>query len=333
MVNKMKRIIIALILAALTLITAIPVSAAPVVGTGELIISLSSGSVEAGGTFTADIYLRSQLPITGFQFCITCDERLSVIDRITGPPGGESLPHGAKEVNLSSVVTDYCHDGGVTGIKLTANETMIAAVARVEYIKSGIGTAGSALHIMSITYTSTMAFDSILNLLNMSSSSFAVTSGGGMLTLSKTTIVSGSTEFILRQNSPIFDENGIFCCVPPNTTTEGFADQLANINPILSAVDANGSPLGANDLLGTGSTIRLLDSDSSTLDERVVIVAGDLDGDGIVTLLEIATVRLYISGSTGVLTGNALLAADVNHDSIINTRDVLIMRRIAANLG
>ncbi len=60
-----------------------------------------------------------------------------------------------------------------------------------------------------------------------------------------------------------------------------------------------------------------------------VVIPGDVDGDGAVTLKDVLMLRQAIAG-TADLTEDQLAAADVNGDGAVNLKDVLALRRIVA---
>jgi hypothetical protein len=59
-----------------------------------------------------------------------------------------------------------------------------------------------------------------------------------------------------------------------------------------------------------------------------VVIPGDIDGDGSVTMLDVLLAARAAVGMT-TLTGSAFQAADVNHDGTITMLDVLLIARIA----
>lgn len=103
------------------------------------------------------------------------------------------------------------------------------------------------------------------------------------------------------------------------------------LSDYLTAQD--GSVFAEEGAIGTGTVLRLLDVNGETVAEYIVVIAGDLNGDGMVnstdvTFLRSVSARLYtLEPGTA-----AILAADVNGDGMLNASDVTTLRMMAAKL-
>ena len=72
-----------------------------------------------------------------------------------------------------------------------------------------------------------------------------------------------------------------------------------------------------NEMVRTGMIIRLVDSDGNTIDEITLVVMGDVDGSGAISVAGRGLISNHING-VGLLEGAYLLAADVTGAGIAN---------------
>ncbi|OQA48629.1 MAG: hypothetical protein BWY46_01303 [Firmicutes bacterium ADurb.Bin300] len=80
------------------------------------------------------------------------------------------------------------------------------------------------------------------------------------------------------------DEDGLLLGVTAKTTLKEFLNNIRNTD-LITVTSMNGVLLEENDLVGTGSIIRLFAEDGETvLAEFTVVVKGDVDGDGKVSV-------------------------------------------------
>ena len=63
---------------------------------------------------------------------------------------------------------------------------------------------------------------------------------------------------------------------------------------------------------------------------KFVVLFGDVDGDGEIKISDSIAILKHISGQK-TLTGAALLAADVNHDGVIDEADNELVQKVVAN--
>ncbi len=61
------------------------------------------------------------------------------------------------------------------------------------------------------------------------------------------------------------------------------------------------------------------------------IVKGDINGDGKITIEDIASVKLHLLGIGANLTGDSFTAADITDDGTVNTADLAALK--LHNLG
>jgi len=125
---------------------------------------------------------------------------------------------------------------------------------------------------------------------------------------------------------------------PASSTVTGFSVQTNNVANILAQFDnaaiivikdSSGVQLAAGKLVGTGSTINLLNKDGTVVDQVTAIVYGDVDGNGVADGNDSSIVSMIVAGMlTQAQVGDfAYSAADVNRDGFINDTDVALLEQ------
>lgn len=74
---------------------------------------------------------------------------------------------------------------------------------------------------------------------------------------------------------------------------------------------------------GTGATVNVKNSSGTVVDTYTIIIFGDVNGDGVITGVDLMSVSQYVSGATSALTGYSLVSADVNGDETITGVDLM----------
>lgn len=103
------------------------------------------------------------------------------------------------------------------------------------------------------------------------------------------------------------------------------------LNENLEFYDINGNILENNDLVGTGSVIKLVE-DNEILDELTVIMTGDTDGDGKVGIRDATVVQIISAFNSSNYTYEQGIASDVNGDGNVNIVDATIIQKYLVNL-
>ena len=116
----------------------------------------------------------------------------------------------------------------------------------------------------------------------------------------------------------------------PNTTVSQFKNHitLENVttNPQMELTDRNGVPLTEDSLITTGTKIKI----GKTL-QYTLIVIGDTDFDGEITINDIAELKLHIIEKQS-LDGIKLQAGDIDNDGEITINDLAQMKLILIDL-
>ena len=97
------------------------------------------------------------------------------------------------------------------------------------------------------------------------------------------------------------------------------------VNESLTFIDINGYVLQDTDLVGTGTKARLIDG-SKTVDEKIIVVTGDMNGDGKINNRDASMIIRYLVDKE-VASLAQLTAIDVNGDGKVNNRDASMVAR------
>lgn len=96
-------------------------------------------------------------------------------------------------------------------------------------------------------------------------------------------------------------------------------------NDSLVFIDINGYVLEDADLVGTGTRVRLMNGDN-IVDEKIVVVTGDMNGDGKINNRDASMIVRYLVDKE-VANLAQLTAIDVNGDGYVNNRDASMVSR------
>ncbi len=128
----------------------------------------------------------------------------------------------------------------------------------------------------------------------------------------------------LITNSDYTLSNGmIFGVRAGENTVFEITAQLMNMN--VTVTDKNGVELSSDDIAGTGTKITVYE-DAEKVDSAVVIISGDINGDGYINNKDVAMLSRYLVGKED-LSAYAIAAADVNADGTVNNRDAALLAR------
>ena len=120
-------------------------------------------------------------------------------------------------------------------------------------------------------------------------------------------------------------EEGFISKIVPETTVKELKTKVEASKDIIIK-DKNGNAIGENDKLATGMTLQVGDTLQLT-----IIVTGDIDGTGEITLTDLAQLKLhYIEKES--LTEASLKAADINNDGKITITDLAQLKLVIVDL-
>ena len=148
----------------------------------------------------------------------------------------------------------------------------------------------------------------------------------------------GMTDTVTDVGSKLPDSlisSDLFCvgedtisCVPVGTTV----GQLVNgIRGGSIRVVSNNTIPGADAMAGTGMVVQLM-SNGKVVSEWTVVVTGDLNGDGEVTVSDMLAVKSHVLNKSK-LTGAKALAADTNGDGYISITDFIQIKAHVLKIG
>jgi len=108
-----------------------------------------------------------------------------------------------------------------------------------------------------------------------------------------------------------------------------YKDVLSTIklygNTKIIAKDINGKELTNDSLMGTGTTLKIYDSSNNEVASYIIIVKGDVDGDGKISAADYVKIKNYIMG-TASLSDIQKLGADANLDSNVSAADYVTIK-------
>lgn len=139
------------------------------------------------------------------------------------------------------------------------------------------------------------------------------------------TVDPDKNNFIILKNDSFldYDELGYLRRIDLNTTVEEIKDQFTNDD--LYFYDINGNVLEDEDVIGTGTQIKLLNG-SEVVDTKTVVITGDITGDGLINNRDVSMMNKAIVGTVDA-EEYQMLAVDVNGDGYVNNRDAAMVAR------
>ena len=120
-------------------------------------------------------------------------------------------------------------------------------------------------------------------------------------------------------------DNDVMMGIDFNTSRDTVNSILNSVNAnltVTSYLDRNGNPASGN--IGTGDT--LLISNGKDVKAYKVIIYGDNNGDGKVSVLDLLRCQKYLLGNNNI-TGNDIKATDTNGDGTVNVVDLLRIQK------
>lgn len=93
----------------------------------------------------------------------------------------------------------------------------------------------------------------------------------------------------------------------------------------VTVIGIDGAALGATELVGTGCKVQEKDADGKVVNEVVVVVLGDLNGDGISNSSDVAVLRQHIRSTVALGDANNK-ASDLFDDGKVNTIDYIKLK-------
>lgn len=120
-----------------------------------------------------------------------------------------------------------------------------------------------------------------------------------------------------------FGSGGIFSGIKIDTTVAQLIANLDNDSADIKIFDQNGDEVSAG-FLCTGMTVKLV-IDGTVRDELTIVILGDANGDGGISITDYTLTRLDILGLKS-LGQTAASAADINGDGVVSITDYTLIR-------
>lgn len=127
-------------------------------------------------------------------------------------------------------------------------------------------------------------------------------------------------EITITSDKYKFDEENKTCRISPNTKASIFKQNIKTSGNI-NLNDSNGNSIADSNLIGTGAVIRLSETNYYT-----IIVNGDVNGDGEITITDIICLKRDIIG-INKLNGVYQSAGDINSTNSITSTDLLRIKQ------
>lgn len=150
----------------------------------------------------------------------------------------------------------------------------------------------------------------------------SVTSEDGGFTASCVVSIQG-TQLVVTSQYTMDRENGLLWGLERVTTGSIFRKKMGNRPQLIVFQNLAGEDYNA--VIGTGTKVLLRGGDGTVQDQLTVVVSGDVNGDGILTITDYTLVRLHILG-VAPLDPRFYLAADINKDGYITIADYTMIR-------
>lgn len=128
------------------------------------------------------------------------------------------------------------------------------------------------------------------------------------------------------------DKSGLYLKgVSPKTTRSEF---LANIDNVLTVklFGTDGREIkDPEKFVGTGMTVKLIGAGGAVLQQLIIIVAGDTNGDGEISITDFMRIKKHLLSDETFLSGAELVAADYNTDGYVTITDFVQVKSYLLN--
>jgi hypothetical protein len=119
--------------------------------------------------------------------------------------------------------------------------------------------------------------------------------------------------------------------ISPGTTASAFLKNMQAENAVMKLVKADGK--SQTGTVATGNRLELYDGNNKKLSDYTIVIYGDVNGDGVIDVLDMIKENRYLSGLE-TLDGCYLEAGNANRqDDGVNILDLIYMNRCILGLG
>ncbi len=128
-------------------------------------------------------------------------------------------------------------------------------------------------------------------------------------------------EAFITSNEYIIEDDFI-SRIEPKTTLNAFMLNVET-NRDIKIIDKNGNVLQENDIIGTGMTIQV----GNEIEYRLIVI-GDIDGNGEITITDLAKLKLHCVEKEFIVESSEIKAADIDENNEITITDIAQMKLI-----
>ena len=340
---KKKNKIIAIIIALALIVSVFVVGTVANTKNTSIAISIDKTELSAGQSATVTVTASADYPVATASIPVFYDKTMVTVSNATAKLAGYAV---------AEVTTDLT---AVDSAKIYANTNMTSekfGFVLVTYIGGANDTVSTLENATVLTFKITAKSDvsgeALVKCVTESAKTennvagmlyFGTTTSGNTITsipenvenvnvtnaTQSATIVTGSTDLMAKDDMPtvIDTENKYIYGITPG----GKIEDYIKVNNGSFELVANSS--GYTN--GTGATVKVKNASDTVVDTYTVIIFGDVNGDGSITMEDEMAVQAYNLGATSSLVDLAFVAGDVTGDSSITMEDEMAVQ--AYNLG
>ena len=332
---KNKNKLIAILVAIVLIVSIFIVGTVANAKNTSVTVSVDKAELSAGESATVTVSVSADYPVATASIPVFYDKTLVDVSNVTATLSG----YDVKNVTTDATATDSAKIYANTGLDSTKYGFVLATY---------IGGAGDTVTTLEnataftfeITAKENVSGNAVVKCANESAKVEeniegmlyfgATTSGttitsipenveGVVLTNATANVViksSGTTVVPKDDKETVIDnENKYIYGITPGDSVEDYIQ----VNNGSFEIVANASGYSN----GTGATVNVKNSSGTVVDTYTIIIFGDVNGDGVITGVDLMSVSQYVSGATSALTGYSLVSADVNGDETITGVDLM----------
>lgn len=146
-------------------------------------------------------------------------------------------------------------------------------------------------------------------------------------TIATVTVIVVDESFVLVEGSGS-SLNDKYVTVNKTSSTATYIDEQFKCT--VSVFDAKGNALGVDSVAGTGCVVKQLNSLGELINSAVLVIVGDIDGDGVVSATDAICHNLILK-QTAEFDEPYLKAADLDGDEAVNSSDYIAMKVLCKN--
>lgn len=323
---KNKKKIIAIVVAIILIVSAFVVGTVANTKTTSVAISIDKTEISAGETATVTVSVTADYPVVLMSIPVFYDKTLLDVSNASTPLTGYTVAEATTDLVAENKDKVYAN----TGVSSATYGFVLAT-----YIGGANETVSTLTNTTVLTFTITAKADvngeAVVKCVSASAKTeeniegalyFGASTSGNKITSipenvvgvnlesasASVNIVGGSPTLVAKddKDTAFDDTNKYIYGIAPNAN---IADYITVNNGSYELV-ANAS----GNTNGTGATVKVKNASGTVTDTYTVIVFGDVNGDSIITGIDLVAVSQYVSGTTSALKGVSLVAADINGD-------------------